>query len=454
MELLLVACSGSGTTATLPVVGRPAYQITTSITTSGKRPKSKIKLTPSHLDLVGIGKANAGTVVVSEKRYKGTFKESSTCKRIASAAPRSGKGPSLHVTITPLRVGSCAIAFSDAHKNTAKLHVTVTSGTASPSPTPSSSLVPSPTASPAVVYVTYSTSSCCGTMAGFDEQGNLQSLSGTWSNAGEPFGIAYDAHNGLLYATTINQAVQFNAYDAQGQLQTLNPGFSAVGNVLSFAFDSSANRFYLLHQTPPGCTSTCTNAVSAYDENGNPVTLSGSWPSFTFPGANGMAFDAHNGVIYVANNSEISAYDEQGNAHAVSGSFGAPAMCTPNFPQAIAFDSLNDSVYVAWDGNGCGTIAAYDEDGNTLTLAGSFANTDYPAGIAVDSHNGMLYVVNSTTVTVYNAQGVQQSTTGSFNPGFSFQSTNGVAIIPPQGGSAVRKRSSKPRLPRVFRPER
>jgi DNA-binding beta-propeller fold protein YncE len=64
-----------------------------------------------------------------------------------------------------------------------------------------------------------------------------------------------------------------------------------------------------------------TSSISQYDEQGNPVTTSGSFPGLSAP--NGIVYDPYNGLIYVADGggsqpSNVFAFDEQGNAQPIT----------------------------------------------------------------------------------------------------------------------------------------
>ena len=426
----LGACSNGAGTLGVPYAG------SAHAPAAARRKKGPIAIAPTSLSFSRLGKAGAKTVTVSEKKYRGTFTVSG-CP-IAKTRPKSGKGPSWKLEVVPVKFGTCTMLFSDANKHSAKVPIVIASP--SPSPSPSASPSPSPSSSPPAVYVTYSTSSSSGTIVAFDEQGNLKKVGGTWSGAGEPFQIAYDAHDAWLYADAANITPELNAFDGEGNHQALSPGFAAAGNVLAFGIDSHNDDLYVSHQTPVGCVTTCTNVLSVYDERGNPVSVTGSFSGFGFATPGGIAFDSHNDVVYVVNNTvSVVAYDEQGNAHALSGSFSQPTSCSgTGYPANVAFNPLDNLIYVGWTdcNNWKGTVAAYDENGNLHTLTGSFPNVNTPVGIAVDTHTGDLYVADSgsNTITVYDMQGNQLATSGAFNPGFPFTSStflNGVAVIPP-----------------------
>jgi DNA-binding beta-propeller fold protein YncE len=158
---------------------------------------------------------------------------------------------------------------------------------------------------------------------------------------------------------------------------------------------------------------TAPNYVTVYDESGNLIPVSGTFPGIIgFTG--GIAFDSLNGLLYLAGNSEaaIRVFDTSGNPIATSGSFPPPA--GPNIPSAIAFDPRNREVYAAYAN--VNAIQVYDENGNLISTSGTFPNLDEPSGIALDTSNHQLYVMNRSnhTITVYDEQGNQLTTSGGF----------------------------------------
>jgi virginiamycin B lyase len=101
--------------------------------------KSKISIVPAKLDLSGLGRTYARTVIVSEKGYTGKFTSVSRCKDVAAFSPAFGQGPSLKVRVTPRGVGSCSITFVGPHGTSARLHVSIITITEYKIPTPESS---------------------------------------------------------------------------------------------------------------------------------------------------------------------------------------------------------------------------------------------------------------------------------------------------------------------------
>lgn len=83
-----------------------------------------LSVSPKALTLYGTGKASAAQVVVHEVGYRGVFRQSNTCAKVARIRPASGKGPTLTVKLTGVAVGACVVTFSDAKGHKALLKVT------------------------------------------------------------------------------------------------------------------------------------------------------------------------------------------------------------------------------------------------------------------------------------------------------------------------------------------
>ena len=136
-SLLAIAIAGcSGGMHSLPAVGTgggggmPAFSGAAmphpgapAMSPSLLQPHAKITVSPASLAFIKTGSTAALSVKVTETGA--TFKEASTCNKIATASPTSGKSP-LTVKITPSGAGSCAITFSDASNNKATLPISVT----------------------------------------------------------------------------------------------------------------------------------------------------------------------------------------------------------------------------------------------------------------------------------------------------------------------------------------
>ena len=93
---------------------------------------SSVQVAPGVLSLLGLGSANAATVVASENFYSGTLTQTNTCSpsggAIAAVTPASGNAP-VTFTVTPQAVGICALTITDSNGQKATVTVTVTTTT-------------------------------------------------------------------------------------------------------------------------------------------------------------------------------------------------------------------------------------------------------------------------------------------------------------------------------------
>jgi hypothetical protein len=424
---LLAACGGGASPAGFISSGAPLPEL-------ALQPEAvRVAVKPRALSFKGIGKSFLEKVVVSEKAYGGKFVAHSTCTGIAKASPTTGKGPKLTVKVTPLGTGTCSIAFVDAKKHKAKLSITVGTATTAPSASPTGNPTSSPTTSPtgptptpnapAAIYVTYTASAAHPNVVAYDEQGNIKS-SGAWSGAGSsPQSIVWapgDLHWFYLTNGTTNTVKVYTS--AGGQLSSFFSGPSPGPEAGAIAYQS-VSPYYLY------VASTGHHTIHAYDEDGNVIT-GVSFPATIDTTLGGIAYDANTSRIYVSNtsNGTVEYYSTTGTR---GGSISAPCACSPG---AIAFDTGNDRVYVWWNGTG-GGMAAYDESGNAVSLTGGsgtpFSGLASPQAIAVDTHDGYLYVTDGASVKVFDASGNAIPTAGSFNPGFAATSANGITVNPP-----------------------
>jgi DNA-binding beta-propeller fold protein YncE len=248
-----------------------------------------------------------------------------------------------------------------------------------------------------------------------DENGNAQSVAGTFPNLSSVNGIAYDPHNGFLYAENGGTA-NVTVYDVQGHQQTVAGLFQNGGpdQPEGIVFDPHNNWLYVTYFS--------SNSVAAFDEQGRQQMTGGSFPGLSEPV--GIAYDGADQAIYVASTGgSVTAYDEQGNQKTLSGGF--PNVSTP---YGLAYDPIDAFLYVGNSNLGApGSITVYDTQGNQKTVSGSFPGLgERPTSIAYDPHNDWFYVGDCTGVTTraFNASGNAQT--------FSGTSTYvpGIAVVP------------------------
>lgn len=198
------------------------------------------------------------------------------------------------------------------------------------------------------------------------------------------------------------------AYDEEGNGKTLTgsfPGIMSQPQNISYAPASG-----WLYVSGYGGAS-----FLAYDVMGNAQTPSGGFPNTNGPGQ--VAFDPHNSWIYVPNNGAnttnyVTAYDAAGDQEPLSsGAFSAMA----NGAWLMAYAAGSNDIYAA--NFNTNVVAGYSEDGTAVTSVGAFPNVDQSFGLAFDSENQWVYVSNHGTeraVTVYDASGNQLSPSGGF----------------------------------------
>lgn len=144
------------------------------------------------------------------------------------------------------------------------------------------------------------------------------------------------------------------------------------------------------------------NGVSAYDLNGNAVTVSGGFPGIN--GDNGATFDTTNRELFVGNVLEpqsLTIYNESGNLVATE----TPSDLV-NGPFALTFDSHLNRIYVRLDN---ATVTSFTGSGTEIKPPGGFPGAGGSEGIAYASFNNLIYIPNLNSMKVYNENGAQIS---------------------------------------------
>jgi hypothetical protein len=233
------------------------------------------------------------------------------------------------------------------------------------------------------------------------------------------------------------------------------------------------------------------NWVKVYDEFGNAVTVSGTWPNLSGP--TGLAYDPFQGRIFVANysNNTVKAYDTDGNAAgpsnaitlvnpisvaidtdtqrifvashdvglfvfdssgspvATSGNWKQPASPPHGTPNAFPYDPTAllisergrgnaGSVYV--NDTASGSIVVYDTDGNWRT---DFNAHNGVSGLAQDPVSGRIYgTFGASPVLVFDEIGNLISVPGTWpnthQPvGIGLNPANGLLYVNDSGGAAA-----------------
>jgi hypothetical protein len=253
----------------------------------------------------------------------------------------------------------------------------------------------------------YVTNSGNGSVTAYDEQGNAQTLGGSaFAEMVAPNSIAYDPHTNELYVVDVSaSAPPLDVFTPLGASTGTPGGFPGIesGELASIVWDSNTTNLYM--------TSPSGNTVMQYDDLGNFITPAGDG-AFTLEntsGQTGIAYDADDSQLFVTFTESpvaVSGFTEAGVATTPSTGFASVTA-----PVAVAYDSHNGLVYVV--NNTTATVQAFDTSGNLQTLSGTFPGLANPSGIAVDPFNDLLYVTGlNGAVAVYDENGNKQTVTG------------------------------------------
>jgi DNA-binding beta-propeller fold protein YncE len=271
-----------------------------------------------------------------------------------------------------------------------------------------------------------------GNVLAFDEQGHAKTLAHPITGLANPWGIVYDYGDNLLYVSdNTNNSVTAYRPDGTPYALTATMPFAGLTGPAGLEYDPASNSIYVVSF---GFGS---GSVAAFDEQGNARTLAGSFPGLN--AAYAIAYNPEQDWFYVANCTSsttapgppgaINAFTSQGAAQSVSGTF-------PNLvnPDGLAYDPHNGFLYVDnsnFDTPAQGTLVAYDEQGNQQTLAGNPSGIPTGWGLAYDAHNGLIYASVDTAsppgVWAYDESGLKQTSAGGF-PGITWPSE--LTVVP------------------------
>ena len=277
------------------------------------------------------------------------------------------------------------------------------------------------------VYVANQATNKVGTT---DEQGNAKTPSGSspWAHVPDSSGIAYDPHNFWPYIPSIDDDLAC-VYDLEGNLIYVPGGWAGMHAPYDMAYGSTkfGDRLFAANNTFADYGG---RAVTVYDEAGTLQTVSGTFSGML--SAVSLAWDSHNGNLYVTDGSlnTVFEFDTEGNpVHGFSGS-GLP----DTGYGGIAFDSHTNTFYLVDHSNG--KVVVFSENGSVITLpSGAFPNLSSPWGIAYDPYNGFLYIGNQgdNMVRVYDENGKQQAPLAGFPSEQVYPGQGnpwGIAVVP------------------------
>jgi hypothetical protein len=290
---------------------------------------------------------------------------------------------------------------------------------APPSPSPSPSIAPTP--SPAAIFVTYATAAG-GVVAAFDELGHTKAT-GAFPNAGNATSIVYDSGNAWFYTVTGMPSTPVTSYELTGSQIPLSGSFTATP--VSLAVEPSPDRLFVATHVGAG-----NDSIFAYDENGVLQTLSPGFAStLVAAGPNALTYDSNSKHLLFANSSsgKLEAYDLTGNAKT---SLATPptSACASCTPLAVTYDPSINWPYAIWTGTKPLLVWYLDSgsyDGSTST------GLTNPVGLASDPHDRFIYVVDGTSVLVYDEFGNLQHPAGAFAAPAGATAAQSITVVPP-----------------------
>jgi DNA-binding beta-propeller fold protein YncE len=289
----------------------------------------------------------------------------------------------------------------------------------------------------------------------FDEEGNQITVAGEFAGLNGGIGIGYEKRRSRLYVSNeFSNAI--TVYDLDGNAVATPGAFPNLYFPLGLYVDDVRGRIYagnfnggIDNQSDGGAGAAPCNVphagtcgVTVYDEDGNQLTVSGTWrehegvvPYLPY----GVLADASSGRVYLsdAGYNRAEAYDASGRA-VFSWPTGAGA-------RGIAQDAASKDLYVADD---AACVSRYDQQGTQVTLAAgnctgrdlsgrdaaAFQNVRGPIAVRQNPANGWLYVANyaNDSVTAYDRDGNQMVLHGkNLNGGpFGFNGSSGVVNGP------------------------
>jgi hypothetical protein len=259
---------------------------------------------------------------------------------------------------------------------------------------------------------------------------------------------ASDAAGGLATSSTIvdvtsavyvafanGGAPAIARFDARGSVVALPPGaFAGLANPVALAYDPDDRTIFVADAG--------LGAVLAFDENGAPATAFTARP---VAGANGVAYDPHNGNVYASGSGGVTAFAPNG---------GPPLGTTP---PSFAAVSAHGIAFVAASPNGplnrlvvgnasaTPSLSIFSENGSAL---GSKPLAAVPIAIAYTAPIGpgnspqttaQIYVTSATGVAAFDPFGAPVATAadGGAPFGVAVDANLGVPLVAERSGNAV-----------------
>ena len=232
---------------------------------------------------------------------------------------------------------------------------------------------------------------------------------GTSAQFNYPFGITIDKTNTNLYVTDQSNNLIRNIVISSGVVSTLG-SYDAMFNSVrlnspsGIAFDSTNTNLYVAERSNHIIRKIVISTGVTY-------TLAGSWAGYIDSGGTSAQFNSPSGIVIDSTNTNLYVADSSNNVIRKivisSGLVSTIAMPTLFYsPSGIAIDSTNTNLYVSERSSHI-IRKIVISTGVVTTLAGSgvsgyqdgpgtSAQFNSPSGIAIDSTNTNLYVVDKT----------------------------------------------------------
>jgi hypothetical protein len=259
-------------------------------------------------------------------------------------------------------------------------------------------------------------------------------------------GTARDANGGLATSTTIVDATsdvyvgyasgsqRIARYDVHGNARPLPAGaFAGVVDPVALAYDADDRTIFV--------ADTSLGQVLAFDESG--AALAGFTPRAA-AGANGVAYDSHNGNVYASGSGGVTVFAPSGGLPLG----GVPSSFAATAPSGIAYAaaSFNGPLnrIVVGTASAAPKLSMFSESGaaqGTVALAAAPLAVAYGDPVGVNgspSTRAQLYVTSGTGVSALDAFGALQTTTANAGNPFGIAvDPNSRLVLVAQGGTNV-----------------